>query len=629
MKVKTTHPGTIDFLLVLNTVRESFLIPFNILSLYKERAMKLTKQILLPTMLVALTACTTVATSQPETVYVEEEIMVEEDFFSQAELDQMLAPIALYPDVLLSQVLMAATYPLEIVEASRWSKVNTGLEGDEAVLAVENLNWDISVKTLVAFPDLIQLMDENLTWTRQLGDAFLMQESQVMDTIQLLRQRSLDAGNLASLEHVRVEQQEEVIIIEPADIQVVYVPYYRPTIVYGDWWWYDYPPYYWDPPMRYYTGVGFHWGHGFHYSTGFHISTRFYFSFCDWHRRSIVVHHNYHRYGRHDWDRIRHRPRPVHDVQVWKHNPHHRRGVDYRSDRLQGELPRHGSSGKSSKPILARPSRNKDDRQNSIDPNRLDRPPDTRRGTSQASTSRQETTRIERPERPGKGGRDTGSVGSRSVSSTSNETTVAANRSQRVSPTTKSSGTTRPTPSVSRTQSTRTNSPDRTSKPANSPTVSKSSGITKAPTISRSSQTTRSAPKTRTSTTSPTSRSGTITRSTPNSRPSSVTRSTPSSRPSSVSRSSSTRTSPQARSSSSRSASSAPKARAPSSSRSSGYSSSNRSYSSSRSSSPPSRASSSSRSSGSYSRPSSPPSSNSSSSSATRSSPTSAGSRRS
>ena len=103
--------------------------------------------------------------------------------FTQQELDQMLAPIALYPDSLLSQILMASTYPLEVVEAARWSRANSHLVGEQAVKAVNERNWDPSVKSLVAFPQIIAMMDEKLDWTERLGDAFLAQQTQVMDTV--------------------------------------------------------------------------------------------------------------------------------------------------------------------------------------------------------------------------------------------------------------------------------------------------------------------------------------------------------------------------------------------------------------------------------------------------------------
>jgi hypothetical protein len=166
---------------------------------------------------------------------------------TQQELDQMLAPIALYPDSLLSQILMASTYPLEIVEATRWSTANPNLKDDDAVKAAAQNGWDPSVTSLIAFPQILTMMDDRLSWTERLGDAFLAQQAQVMDTVQSLRQKAYAAGNLKSTEQVRVEQQGQTIVIEPPNPQVVYVPYYDPRIVYGPWWWPGYPPVYWGP----------------------------------------------------------------------------------------------------------------------------------------------------------------------------------------------------------------------------------------------------------------------------------------------------------------------------------------------------------------------------------------------
>jgi hypothetical protein len=245
--------------------------------------------------------------------------MAEEQGLSQAELDQVLAPIALYPDALLSQVLIAATYPLEIVEAARWSRQNPHLEGDAAVEAVADRDWDPSVKALVAFPDLLAQMDEDLDWTRKLGDAMLFQEEQVMDSIQFLRARADAAGHLETNEYARVIRQEETIIIEPAQTRVVYVPYYDPRVVYGTWWRPAYPPVYWVPPPYYSYGYpGFYWGSGIHLHSGFFFSN-FY-----WPHRSVVIVHTP-RY--HYSPRYRHHFAPG---QRWKHNPRHRRGVDYR-----------------------------------------------------------------------------------------------------------------------------------------------------------------------------------------------------------------------------------------------------------------------------------------------------------
>src|SRR6266576_1618379 len=152
---------------------------------------------------------------------------------TQQELDQMLAPIALYPDSLLSQIFMASTYPLEVVEAARWSKANPNLKGDQAVHAIAENTWDSSVKSLVAFPQILMMMDEKLNWMERLGDAFLAQQQEVMDTVQSLRQKASDAGNLKSNDQIRVEQQGPSIVVEPANPQVVYVPYYNPMEIYG------------------------------------------------------------------------------------------------------------------------------------------------------------------------------------------------------------------------------------------------------------------------------------------------------------------------------------------------------------------------------------------------------------
>lgn len=210
--------------------------------------------------------------------------------FAQQELDQMLAPIALYPDSLLSQILMASTYPLEVVEAARWVKANPGISGDQAVRAVEQFNWDPSVKSLVAFPQVLAMMDDRLNWTERLGDAFLGQQAQVMDTVQSLRQRAYAAGNLRSTDQLRVEPQGQIIAVEPADPQLIYVPYYDPNMVYGPWAWPAYPPVYWAPWPGYYVHPGFIGG--FAWGPVITVSTGFFFGRCDWHNRHVAVVHN-------------------------------------------------------------------------------------------------------------------------------------------------------------------------------------------------------------------------------------------------------------------------------------------------------------------------------------------------
>src|SRR5262245_52835418 len=124
--------------------------------------------------------------------------------FKPEEIEAMVAPIALYPDDLLSQVLMAATYPLEIVQAARWVKANPNVKGDAAVKAVENQTWDVSVKSLVAFPQILEPMNEKIDWTQKLGDAFLADQKSVLDAVQRLRAKANQAGNLKSNEQQRV-----------------------------------------------------------------------------------------------------------------------------------------------------------------------------------------------------------------------------------------------------------------------------------------------------------------------------------------------------------------------------------------------------------------------------------------
>jgi len=239
---------------------------------------------------------------------------------TQPELDQLLAPIALYPDTLLSQILMASTYPLEIVEAARWSKANPGLKGSDAVSAVEEKDWDASVKSLTAFPQVLAMMDERLEWTERLGDVFILQEPVVMETVQSLRQKASAAGNLRSSEQAYVYSEGDAIAIAPATPQVVYVPYYDPWVVYGTWWWPAYPPVYWAPWPGYYYYPGFYFAWGI----GITVGPRFFYSACNWHQRHVTVVTVDHRVAG---------GRPAH--VAWEHDPGHRRGVPYHITSLE------------------------------------------------------------------------------------------------------------------------------------------------------------------------------------------------------------------------------------------------------------------------------------------------------
>ncbi|MEO8143780.1 MAG: DUF3300 domain-containing protein [Betaproteobacteria bacterium] len=248
--------------------------------------------------------------------------------YSRAEFDQMLAPVALYPDALLSQVLMAATYPAEVNEAARWTRANPGLQGDEAVRAAQYHDWDPSVISLVAFPQVLQRMEENPDWTHRLGDAFLAQEPQVTDTVQQLRHRAQAAGNLQSNEQMYVQQQGQAILLQPAAPQYVYVPYYDPMVVYGPWWWPAYRPVAWAPwpgyarPYRPGSSFAFWWGR----PVG--LSLNFFFGDFDWHRRHVhVVRSNAFYYRAPAFSN-----RTVAaESGRWQHDPQHRRSVEYRA----------------------------------------------------------------------------------------------------------------------------------------------------------------------------------------------------------------------------------------------------------------------------------------------------------
>ena len=250
--------------------------------------------------------------------------------YSREELAQMLAPIALYPDALLSQVLMAATYPIEVIEADRWVKRNPDLKGDALDDALLTLGWDPSVKAVCHFPSVLALMSERIGETTEIGNAFLAQEDEVLDMIQDLRTRAYAHGKLTTTPEQKIVVERETIIIEPATPRVVYVPYYDPLHVYGPWWYPAYPPYYWGPPARVSIGVGVSFWPGFYF--GF---VSWPWSYFDWHFRYIYIDvHKRPRYVRHD--------RWVSYSGRWNHVPSHRRGVAYRdipTARKYGQYP--------------------------------------------------------------------------------------------------------------------------------------------------------------------------------------------------------------------------------------------------------------------------------------------------
>jgi hypothetical protein len=247
-----------------------------------------------------------------------------------AELDGLVAPIALYPDALLANVLMASTYPLEVVRAERWLNQNKSLKNDKLKAAAEKQDWDASVKSLVAAPSVLQMMSERLEWTEKLGEAFLAQEQDVMDAVQRLRARAYERQKLVTTKEqvvtAKQEQNRQVFLIEPAVPDTIYVPYYEPQVVYGDWPYTDYPayPYYWGYPGYIAAGViatglafggayalgrwasGGYWGRG-----GYWGGSR-----INWAGGGI----NVNRGAR---------------VEHWSHNPAHRQGGRYNDANLQ------------------------------------------------------------------------------------------------------------------------------------------------------------------------------------------------------------------------------------------------------------------------------------------------------
>jgi hypothetical protein len=184
--------------------------------------------------------------------------------FGVEQLDQMMAPIALYPDSLLAQVLMASTYPGDVADAVKWSAAHKDAKGEAAVKQVADQPWDPSVQSLVAFPQLLAVLGQDPAWVQKMGDAFLAQPDAVMASVQRLRKQAEVAGNLKSNEQQKVSTQTasvdaalpatQTIVIEAADPEVVYVPSYNPSVVYGGWAYPSYPPYYYPPPPYYYPG---------------------------------------------------------------------------------------------------------------------------------------------------------------------------------------------------------------------------------------------------------------------------------------------------------------------------------------------------------------------------------------
>ena len=358
---------------------------------------------------------------------------------SVEELNQLLAPVALYPDVLLSQVLMASTYPLEVVQARRWVDAHPMLRGDDLANELAKESWDPSVKSLVATPSVLQLMDDKLDWTIKLGDAFLAQQGDVMTTVQQLRAQAQAAGNLQNSEQLRVNTAPatppvtaqypaaaapapvaQYITIEDTSPEYVYVPVYDPGYVYGSWSYVNYQPFFWHP-QTYVPTRGFWYdrprprGPAWSYAWGR----------IDWQQRQLDLDSaragRYRRQLEQDAvvQRIRERDERFRDgrSEEWRHDNTHRLGVGYRDAatarrytgrddavRAQTDQQRRDRPGTPQRPVIPNasgaikgqimPGANPPNNPGRLPPTVTDRPQD-RTGTDRTDPSRTDTPRTD------------------------------------------------------------------------------------------------------------------------------------------------------------------------------------------------------------------------------------------
>jgi Protein of unknown function (DUF3300) len=251
------------------------------------------------------------------------------------QLDSLVAPIALYPDPLLAQVLAASTYPLEIMQLQQWLAKNPGLKDKALQDAVMKQNWDPSVQSMAALPDVVKRLADDIQWTTDLGNAFLAQESDVMDAVQRMRAKAKGSGNLKSNEQMKVEAQsvdnKQVIVIQQSNPEVVYVPSYNPTVVYGPPI-YPYPPVYYPPPGAYAAGMAISFG------VGMAIGAAWGGGWCcnsSWGGNNNVVINNNNNFVNNS-----NRVNNINNRQninagnrtgnnTWRHNPQHRGGTPY------------------------------------------------------------------------------------------------------------------------------------------------------------------------------------------------------------------------------------------------------------------------------------------------------------
>lgn len=268
------------------------------------------------------------------------------------QLDDLVAPIALYPDPLVSQILVASTYPLELVQAGQWLERNPNLSGTIVVQEAQQQNWDPSIQALVVFPDLVKRLNQDIAWTSNLGNTFLDQQADVMDAIQRMRLSAQQGGKLASNQQQTVtttyDSGAPAIEIQPANPDVIYVPYYDPSYIWGPSYYYPYanwyyPPYYGGSYFSFGLGIrmGAYFGGGWGGWGGWGWSP-------GWGNRSVIVNNNF--FARNNFNRG-FGGRNMGGVSTWAHNAEHRQGVPYRS---AASSSRYGGASQASRSFSSR-----------------------------------------------------------------------------------------------------------------------------------------------------------------------------------------------------------------------------------------------------------------------------------
>jgi hypothetical protein len=258
------------------------------------------------------------------------------------QLDSLVSPVALYPDPLLTQVLVASTYPLEIIQLQQWIQKNNSLTGDALTNAVEKQDWDPSIQSMAIFPDLVKRLADDIKWTTDLGNAFLAQQSDVMDAVQRMRAKAQAAGHLKSTDQMKVEtkvvETKTVVVIQQTNPQVIYVPTYNPVVVFGPpMYMYPYPPIYYPPPSYYPAGIFFAFGVGVavgsYYRGGWGYN-------CGWGRHTTININVNNRYVSH-YNRTNINVNRNVNVNAnrnvnttWQHNAKHRGGTPYSNQQV-------------------------------------------------------------------------------------------------------------------------------------------------------------------------------------------------------------------------------------------------------------------------------------------------------